>query len=257
MSKTTIFDYQAYAGLTKHMGGMAATEELVDLCEIGSDDEVLEIGCGVGQTAVWLGKHIGCRVTGVDVSQGMVDRARERADQAGVDERVEFRVADMIDLPFEDDSFDVVFGESVVPFATDHAKAIMECTRVIKPGGLVGLNEATWLQPPSPELIAWFSQDMAANARTHSAEEWEALLEGAGLRDLVVRTSTIDMREEVRGIFRRYGCGGIIKIAGRALALYIRNPEYRDFVRETQESGVVPENTQDYLGYGLYIGRKP
>jgi ubiquinone/menaquinone biosynthesis C-methylase UbiE len=257
MSKKTVFDYQAYAGHTKHLGGMAATEELVDLCEISRDDEVLEVGCGVGQTAVWLVKRIGCRVIGVDNLKAMVERARERAESAGVSKRTEFRVADIIDLPFEDNRFDVVFGESITVLATDHTKAIKEYTRVVKPGGRVGLNESTWLQPPSPELVAWLSQDMAANATAHTAEEWEGLFESAGLRDLVVRTSKIDTREEALGSFRRYGCGGFLRIIGRTLRLYLRNPEYRDFVRETLQAGIVPENTEEYLGYGLYVGRKP
>lgn len=257
MAKRTVFDYQAYAGLTKHLGGLAATEELIRLCEISSDDEVLEVGCGVGQTTSLLAKRIGCRVVGVDLSPAMVERARERAQRAGVDDRTEFRVANIIDLPFEDDRFDGVFGESITVFATDHAKAIREYTRVVKPGGLVGLNESTWLQPPSPELIAWLSQEMAANATAHTAEEWEGLLESAGLRDLVVRISKVDTRKEVLGLFRRYGCGGFLQIMGRILTLYLRNPEYRDFVRETRESGVVPQDTMVYLGYGLYVGRKP
>jgi len=257
MPKTTIFDFQAYVGLTKHMGGLAATEELFRLCEISSDDEVMEAGCGVGQTAVFLAKRHGCRVVGVDISQAMVDRAWERARRAGVEEQVEFRVADIVDLPFGDGRFDVVFGESITVFSADHAKAITEYTRVVKPGGMVGMNESTWLKPPSSEFIAWFAQDMAANARTHTAEEWEALLEGAGLRDLVVRTSTIDTREEVRGLLRRYGLGGFLQMFGRGLALYARNPEYRAFLREIRQSGVAPPDVVDYLGYGLYIGRKP
>jgi arsenite methyltransferase len=257
MPKTTIFDFQAYAGLTKHMGGLAATEELFRLCEISGDDEVMEAGCGVGQTAVFLARRHGCRVVGVDVSQSMVDRAWERARRAGIEEQVEFRVADIVDLPFEDGRFDVVFGESITVFAADHTKAIAEYARVVKSGGLVGLNETTWLQPPSPELNAWLAQDMAANARAHTAEEWQALLEDAGLRDLLVRTSEVDMRQEVRGILRRFGIGGFIQSIGRGLALYTRNPEYRAFLRETRKSGVTPPNVTDYLGYGLYIGRKP
>ena len=256
MPKTTIFDFQAYAGLTKHMGGLAATEELFRLCEISADDEVMEVGCGVGQSAVFLAKRYGCRVVGVDISQSMVDRAWERARRVGIEEQVEFRVANIVDLPFEDDRFDVVCGESITVFASDHAKAISEYTRVVKSGGLVGLNESTWLQPPSPELIAWFAQDMAANARTHTAEEWKVILEGAGLQDLIVRTSAIDMQQEVKGIFRRFGIGGFIQSIGRMLVLYTRNPEYRAFLRETREGGVAPPDVTDYLGYGLYIGRK-
>ena len=257
MSKTTIFDYQAYAGLTKHLGGLTATEELFRLCEISGDDEVMEAGCGVGQSAVFLAKRHGCRVVGVDISQGMVDRAWERARRAGVEKQVEFRVADIVDLPFEDDRFDVVFGESIVPFSDDHAKAIAEFTRVVKSSGLVGLNESTWLQPPYPELIEWFAQDMAANAYIHTAQEWQAILEGAGLRDLVVQTSSLDIKQEFRGILRRFGIGGFIQSMGRMLVLYARNPEYRAFLRETRKSGVAPPDVADYLGYGLYIGRKP
>ena len=257
MPKRTVFDYQAYAGLTKHLGGLEATEELIRLCEISSDDEVLEVGCGVGQTASLLAKRIGCHVVGVDLSPAMVERARERARREGVNDRTEFRVANIIDLPFEDDRFDAVYGESVTPFTTDHARAIMEYTRVVKPGGRVGLNEATWLQPPSQDLIAWFAQDMAANATTHTAEGWEALFEGAGLQDITVRTSTINTRDEVRGLLRRFGCRGFLQSAWRALAIYVRSSEYRDFVRETREGGVVPQDTIAYLGYGLYIGRKP
>ena len=257
MPKTTIFDFQASVGLTKHMGGLAATEELFRLCEISGDDEVMEAGCGVGQTAVFLAKRHGCRVVGVDISQAMIDRAWERARRVGVEEQVEFRVADIVDLPFEDGRFDVVFGESIIPFSDDHANAIREYTRVVKSGGLVGLNESTWLQPPSSELVAWFEQDMAANARTHKAEEWQALLEGAGLRDLVVWTTTIDMRQEIRGILRRYGLGGFLQSIGRMLVLYARNPEYRTFARGIREGGVAPPDVADYLGYGLYVGRKP
>jgi ubiquinone/menaquinone biosynthesis C-methylase UbiE len=236
---------------------MAATEELVDLCEISSDDEVLEVGCGVGQTAVWLAQRIGCRVVGVDNLQAMVERARERAESAGVCEITEFRVADIIDLQFEDNRFDAVFGESITVFATDHAKAVKDYAGVVKPGGFVGINETTWLQPPSPELEAWLSQDMSANATTHMAEEWEGLLKNAGLKDLIVRISTIETREEALGSFRRYGCGGFLRIVGRVLRLYLRDPEYREFARETREGGIIPENAQDYIGYGLYIGRKP
>ena len=94
MPKTTVFDYQAYAGLTKHLGGLAATEELIRLCEISSDDEVLEVGCGVGQTASLLAKRIGCRVVGVDLAAvdelGLAQVSTFQADlgEEGLAERV-------------------------------------------------------------------------------------------------------------------------------------------------------------------------
>jgi hypothetical protein len=43
----------------------------------------------------------------------------------------------------------------------------------------------------------------------------------------------------------------------RALRLYVRNPAYRDFLKKVRQVGVVPDNINEYFGYGMYVGRKP
>jgi cyclopropane fatty-acyl-phospholipid synthase-like methyltransferase len=70
---------QAYWGVTKHFGGLNATEELVVACHIDKDKFVLEVGCGTGLTASYLAKRYGCRVVGVDLSEQMIDVARRKA----------------------------------------------------------------------------------------------------------------------------------------------------------------------------------
>ncbi len=52
----TFFDFAAEVGLTKHLGGMRATEELVELCHIGQGRFVLDVGCGAGVTPCYLAK---------------------------------------------------------------------------------------------------------------------------------------------------------------------------------------------------------
>ncbi|MDD5702533.1 MAG: class I SAM-dependent methyltransferase, partial [Dehalococcoidales bacterium] len=89
------FEVQAYWGMTKHMGGLKATEHLVELCHVTHDKYLLIVGCGVGA------KKYGCRVVGVDLSAKMIDRAEERAKRRGVENKVEFTIADAQDLPFE------------------------------------------------------------------------------------------------------------------------------------------------------------
>ena len=252
------FDFAAEVGLTKHLGGPEATEELVKLCSIDSSSYVLDVGCGAGATPCFLAKEVGCRVVGVDILAGMVERSRERARREGVADRVDFRVADAQDLPFEDDLFDAVITESVTAFPDDKEKAVDEYVRVTKPGGYVGLNESTWRKvPPPPEVVAWAGQDLGGNVEPLTSDEWLRLLEGAGLNDIVVRTSEIDVRTETKGIFRRYGCGGMLGVYRRILALYARNPAYRAFLREVRQGGVAPKNLTEYFGYGLYVGRKP
>jgi arsenite methyltransferase len=61
------------------------------------------VGCGAGVTACYLAKRYGCRLVGVDISARIIERSRERAKKERVADRVEFRVADAQDLPFEDD----------------------------------------------------------------------------------------------------------------------------------------------------------
>ncbi len=251
------FDFAAEAGLTKHFGGLEATEELVDLCGIGEDSYVLDVGCGVGQTPCYLAKKHGCRVVGVDINEGMIERSRETAEREGVTEKTEFRVADAQNLPFMDGTFDAVVTESVTVFPEDKQKAVGEYTRVTKTGGHVGLNEATWLKtPPPPEIIAWASQDLGACVKPLTSDEWAGLLEEAGLTDIVVKVREVRPRREARGLVRRYGYLGMLRSLFRAASLYLRSPAYRRFVKEVRKEGITPDNLEEYLGYGLFVGRK-
>jgi SAM-dependent methyltransferase len=255
--KQTAFDFQAEVGLTKHLGGVGATEELSELCHISEGKYILDVGCGVGVTPCFIARRYGCRVVGVDISERMIERSNERARREGVEDSVEFRVADAQDLPFEDDLFDAVVGESITAIPEDKQKAVNEYVRVTKPGGYVGFNESTWIKTPVPaELVEWVSQDLSANAEVLTSDGWAGLLEGAGLREIVVRTYAINTRNEAREIFRRYGCRGMLGVLCRILSLYARSPAYRRLAKEVREVGVTPENLDEYFGYGIYAGRK-
>jgi len=254
---TDFFDFAAKVGLTKHIGGLEASEALFELCHINKETHILDVGCGAGVTPVLLAKRIGCSVVGVDISDGMVQRSRERAKREGLTDRVEFLVSDAQELPFDDNCFDAVITESVTAFPADKQKAVHEYVRVTKPGGYVGLNESTWLKtPPPPELVAWASNDLGANAKPLSSREWKGLLEAAGLKDIYSRTSEINLKGEARGVLQRYGFGGMLRVMFRMLSLYKRSPDYRKFVRKIKKEGIAPKNLNEYFGYGLYVGQK-
>jgi SAM-dependent methyltransferase len=251
------FDFAAEAGLTKHLGGVEATDTLAELCHIEEGKVVLDVGCGVGATPVYLAKRYGCRVVGVDIIARMIDRCEERARRAGLADRTEFRVADAQELPFDDDTFDAVITESVAAFPEDKQRAANEYVRVTKPGGYVGLNETTWLKtPPPPDVVAWASQEVGAQVEPLTRAGWVALLDNAGLTDLVVRVHPIEIGDEAKGIVQRYGGLGMLRSMWRALRMYLRNPTYRAFVTSVRKEGIVPENLQEYFGYGLYVGKK-
>jgi arsenite methyltransferase len=254
--KFSIFDFAAQVGYTKHIGNVNATTELLSLCQIQADQYILDVGCGAGVTPCFIAKNYYCKVAGIDIRQGMVERSIERAEKEGVTSSVEFRVGDAQKIPYEDNLFDIVLTESVTSFIEEPLLAICEYVRVLKPGGYIGLNESTWFQPPSEEMLDWVSQELGGGGKPHNCEEWMTLLESAGLDEIITRTYPINMKDESKGIINRYGRSGMLKIMGRMASMYFKNPDYRKFVKEVSSGGVVPKNIEDYFGYGLYVGRK-
>jgi ubiquinone/menaquinone biosynthesis C-methylase UbiE len=255
--KQEFFDFAAEVGLTKHIGGMEATDALIDLCHITKDKYVLDVGCGVGVTPAYIAKKVGCRVVGVDIKARMVERSEERAQREGVADLTEFKVADAQDLPFEDNLFDAVITESVAVFPEDKHKAVGEFARVTKPGGYIGLNETAWIKfPPPPEVVAWASQEVGATIEPLTPEGWSELLEKAGLKQIVTKTYPIDVKDETKGIVQRYGFGGMLLSTLRGFRLYLKSPDYREFLKGMGQTGLTPENLTEYFGYGLFVGKK-
>ena len=250
--KLSYFELQAYMGTTKHLGGLESTRELIELCHIDKDKYVLDVGCGVGATPYYLAKRYGCKVIGVDISDRMIERAKERAIREGVEDRVEFRVADAQNLPFEDDLFDVLLSESVTTFVEDKGRAVSEYVRVTKPGGYVGLNEETWLKTPPPTELVEFVARTWGRAKPETSDRWVRLLEGSGLRDIVVKTYKFNALKESSQIMR-YGLRDLLRMFYRTLYLYIRSPAFRRYMKERQP---LPKNIWEYLGCGIYVGRK-
>jgi SAM-dependent methyltransferase len=244
-------DMQATVGITKHNGGIEATDELLSLCHIEDAHEVLNVGCGIGVGPAYIARKYGCHVVGVDISEKMIEWSRRRAREARVEARVEFRAADVLDLPFEADRFDIVTCESVLIFVEDKARAIQECVRVTKPGGYVGLNEGFWMKQPPPELAAQVKDALGPFIPT--LETWQALLEASGLQERVVKTHQIDPRMEVRGRIRWIGWWWLLRAWGRGLRLYITKPAIR---RPMKNMFDVPLEVFQYVGYGLFTGKK-
>lgn len=107
-----------------------------EMAGIGPEQHVLDAGCGIGGSAIWLAKNVGCRVTGITVSVQQVRHARRHAQRHGVAERVDFQVADFCRTPFPDASFDVVWAIESSCYAVDKRDFFREAYRLLRKGGL-------------------------------------------------------------------------------------------------------------------------
>ncbi|MGZ7119977.1 MAG: class I SAM-dependent methyltransferase, partial [Methanobacterium sp.] len=155
IAESDIFEFMAsHMGLTViHPGGLKATEKLVDSMEINSKTKVLDIACGKGSTAFYLAEKYGCQVVGIDISEGLIQEANETCEKKGLTRKVKFLLGDAMDLPFDDNQFDVAISQGILVFVDDKIKTINEASRVIKNGGKAGWVELSWKKEPNNEFL--------------------------------------------------------------------------------------------------------
>lgn len=164
---------------------------LVPLLEPGMD--ILDVGCGPGTITADLAAltHPG-RTVGIDASAEVIEQARATG-QAGV----EFRVGDLMELPFPDGSFDVVHAHQVLQHLADPVGALREMARVCRPGGRIAARDSdyeamTWY-PPDSRLDAWLSMYRAVAAANGGEPDAGRMLlhwaREAGLADVVATGS--------------------------------------------------------------------
>ncbi|MDZ7844583.1 MAG: methyltransferase domain-containing protein [Anaerolineales bacterium] len=124
-------------------------------------DRVLEIGSGTGRALVDLSRSVGPsgRVTGIDLSEGMMDIARERLGGSGTEEKADLIIGDAVSLPLRDGSRDKIFSSFTLDLfsAADIDRVLEECQRVLRTEGrlvVVALSQDQPL-PPAGKAYQW------------------------------------------------------------------------------------------------------
>jgi ubiquinone/menaquinone biosynthesis C-methylase UbiE len=132
----------ACANLNRIMSGKAG---------IDASSRVLDMGCGNGNTAAWLSRSTGCRVTGIDLSGVRVENARAAARElpSEIGSLLEFHKASGTSLPFEDQSFTHVWSQATIYHIPDKLQALAEAYRTLEPGGIFVFDD---LIKPRPDI---------------------------------------------------------------------------------------------------------
>jgi SAM-dependent methyltransferase len=188
-----------------HPGGRASTEALLTRAGITAKSRVLDVGCGVGTTAVEIARRYGAHVTAVDIAPLMLERAETNVAKTGVGSLVDVEQGDILDLTYDDASFDVVIAEAVTMFV-DRRRAARELTRVATPGGRVLATEFFWRQAPTDEAREVFLGQVCPGLEFDTIADWVRLYESAGLTDLDTVTGPFEMMTP-RGFLADEGVG--------------------------------------------------
>lgn len=117
-------------------------EELLKWSGVQQAQNILDVGCGIGGSSLYLAEKLNARATGITLSPVQAARATERAAAAGLAARTQFQVADAQAMPFADNSFDLVWSLESGEHMPDKTVFIQECYRVLKRNGT--LIMVTW-----------------------------------------------------------------------------------------------------------------
>jgi SAM-dependent methyltransferase len=158
---------------------------------------VLDVGCGAGTDLARFAKG-GAIVTGVDISPSAIALARQNFGQQGL--TADLREADGEHLPFDDNTFDLVFAHGVVQYTADDRALVAECRRVLKPGGSAVFqvyNRISWLNGLSKVMKVPLEHEDAPVLKRYSAAEFIRLL--TGFRDVRIVEERFPVTSRLHG----------------------------------------------------------
>ncbi|GAB1538803.1 methyltransferase domain-containing protein [Scytonema sp. NUACC21] len=165
-------------------------EELLKWAGVQKAENILDVGCGIGGSSLYLAEKFHAKATGITLSPVQASRATQRAQELGLSERAHFQVADAQAMPFDDNSFDLVWSLESGEHMPDKTKFMQECYRVLKPGGT--LIMVTWCHRPidNSPLTVDEKKHLAEIYRVYclpyviSLPEYEAIARQLGLQNI-------------------------------------------------------------------------
>jgi ubiquinone/menaquinone biosynthesis C-methylase UbiE len=268
IEKLGYYDFMAYLEVPFfNIGGNPSLDLLAERCNIGPDSHVLDVGCGTGLNSVHLAKKYGCMVTGIDISEMMIEKANERVQENGLEDQLEFQVGDAYNLDFPDLHFDAILTVFVSQFL-DLGKAFTEFYRVLSPGGYLGINEMYRADDVPEEALD--KVDMSEQVfrdltdlpfRLRSPTEWERGFHFAEFTDIDVETfsQNIDTKRGLDMISEMGGWSHLLSLLWDVAALGLKSGKIRQKYGEINKGKRVmmrDKESSKYIGYVLGVGKK-
>lgn len=198
-------------------GGKLATDWLINRGNFSSDKKVLEIACNMGTTTIELAKTFGCKITAIDLDFKALEKARANAKKAGVDNIVTFEKANAMQLPYEDNSFDIVINEAMLTMQNQQGKnkCLDEYYRVLKHGGVL-LTHDVKLTQNDEKLCRELSKAINVTVSPLIEESWTDLAYSHKFEKVETLTGDMTLMTP-NGMIYDEGFIGTLKIIKNAL----------------------------------------
>jgi tocopherol O-methyltransferase len=219
-------------------------------------DKILDCGCGVGGTAMWMAENYDVDVTGITVTPDQVARGNRYAAERGLDKRVRIALQDYCNMALPDETFDLVYGLESVNYAPSKRQFLSEAFRVLKPGGRIcvqdGFRADRALTPAEHRLQeSWLEGWVVPNLS--SLPEFAGYAEEVGFTDVTQRDCTPNVIKSCRRLYRvTMACypiaAGLHKVGLRSDVQHGNVRAARDQYRAMRKG---------LWGYGIVTANKP
>jgi len=155
---------------------------LAETVGMKSDDVVLDAGCGVGGSAIWLAKSYGTKIIGITISDKQLNKAKNLSLKNKLDSIINFYKRDFLNSGFDNESFSVVWAIESVCHAEDKKDFLKEAYRLLKNGGRLVIDDGFLLRQPKDK---------------NEEKDYNASLEGMALSNLALESEFKKSLEEV------------------------------------------------------------
>jgi ubiquinone/menaquinone biosynthesis C-methylase UbiE len=231
-----------------HSGGAEATDALAKKLDLRKGMVVADLCSALGAPARHIVQKYGVLVKGVDATKTMLEKARQRDKEAGLDKHIEYYEGNVMDLPFKAGSVDIVWGQEAWCYVSDKERLLREAYRVLKPGGKIGFTD--WIitgKIGDQELEPLY--DSMAFPYMESFQGYQDLLKKVGFKQV----EAIDNTESFTKCFDQYY--DMVTVQMKPTIMKNFGPELFDFA-----SNLVTiwrkASHEHKVGSGMFIAKK-